>query len=75
MRQALEKADEVLKLTETARGLLSDDEAVRKAAAVKYTRLTDYVMDRIMESGDPSLRDVCIDLNYHFHKMYILVLY
>ncbi|CAI7999446.1 Deoxynucleoside triphosphate triphosphohydrolase SAMHD1 [Geodia barretti] len=57
LRQALEKADEVLELTETARGLLSDEEAVRKAAAVKYTRLTDYVMDRIMESGEPSLRD------------------
>jgi HD superfamily phosphohydrolase len=57
LRQALEKADEVLELTETARGLLSSEEAVRKAAAVKYTRLTDYVMDRIMESGEPSLRE------------------
>ena len=58
LRQALEKADDVLGLTETARGLLSERQDVRTAAAKKYTRLTDYVMDRIMESTVESLGDV-----------------
>jgi HD superfamily phosphohydrolase len=57
LKQALLKADEHLKLTETAGRLLSADNAVRTEAAKKYTRLTDYVMDRIMESNDQALRE------------------
>ena len=55
MQQALAKADGVLQLTKTARDLLSEsgDEAARK-----YTRLTDYVTDRIMDSTDRTLKEV-----------------
>lgn len=56
MEQALEKADAVLQLTETARDLLSGNG--NEAAAMRYTRLTDYVTHQIMDSTEGSLREV-----------------
>ena len=44
--------------TATARDLLSDNEGKQFEAAEKYTRLTDCVTDRILESNEPSLREV-----------------
>ena len=52
------KADTYLQLTETARDLLSGDAETAQTAARKYTRLTDYVKDRIMDSEDESLKEV-----------------
>ena len=47
-----------MRFIETACGLLSDDEGERTEAARRYTRLTDYVTDKIMESTDESLGKV-----------------
>ena len=58
LERALVKADAYLKLTETACDLLSGDAERAQAAARKYTRLTDYVKDRIMDTEDDSLKEV-----------------
>ena len=62
LEQALTKANETMGFTATARDLLSDDEEKQFEAAEKYTRLTDCVTDRILESSEPSesLREVMI---------------
>ena len=77
MEMALIQADDDLKLTEIARDLLSRDEAVTQAAAKKYTRLTDHVKDRIMNSEEESLEEVQMliflpSCMYHRDMVYIL---
>ena len=65
------QADDYLKLTETARDLLSGDEAATQAAAKKYTRLTDHVKDRIMDSEEVSLEEVQLMPScLYYHSVY-----
>ena len=47
-----------MKFTDIGKKLLSEDEGERSEAAKKYTRLTDYVIDRIMESTLTSMKKV-----------------
>ena len=64
MEQVLTNANEAMGFTAIARDLLCDDKERRFEAAEKYTRLTDCVTDRILESNEPSnsLRKVMIIL-------------
>ena len=65
------QADDYLKLTETARDLLSGDEAITQAAAKKYTRLTDHVKDCIMDSEEVSLEEVQLMPScLYYHSVY-----
>jgi HD superfamily phosphohydrolase len=57
MEQVLKRANEAMGFTAIARDLLCDDKERRFEAAEKYTRLTDCVTDRILESNEPSLRE------------------
>jgi HD superfamily phosphohydrolase len=54
MEQVLTNANEAMGFTAIARDLLCDDKERRFEAAEKYTRLTDCVTDRILESNEPS---------------------
>ena len=72
MEQVLTKANEAMgftTFTAIARDLLCDDKERRFEAAEKYTRLTDCVTDRILESNEPSnsLRKVMIII-MHIHE-------
>lgn len=52
LEQALTEADEVMGFTKIARELLCGDKVRENEAAKKFTRLTDYVTDQILDRAE-----------------------
>lgn len=52
LEQALTEADEVMGFTKIADDLLCGNKVRENKAAKKFTRLTDYVTDQILDRAD-----------------------
>lgn len=52
LEQALTEADEVMGFTKIADDLLCGNKVRENEAAKKFTRLTDYVTDQILDRAD-----------------------
>lgn len=76
LEQALTEADWVMGFAEIARELLCGDKERENEAAKKFTRLTDYVTDQILDRADlnRAKSDYRLEKVYIFNKCNVLAI-